>query len=210
MSDTDTHKHLFFFRHGETDWNKSHRLQGHTNIPLNENGLAQAETLAQTMKKHDIGHFLASDLDRAHHTAKVVAAHHNAEVVAHPALREVTFGDAEGMHKQDFRDKYQDIMSIMDDTDNPEHRHICVPNGETRQQAIDRVLNFLHTTLPDISTQKIGIATHGALMTNIYLDVIGEKYYFSNCEIMHLYYDAAHKTLLPTPHTRKPAKKRII
>lgn len=202
---THRHKHLFFFRHGETDWNKNSLFQGQTNIPLNATGMAQAEALAQTLKEHDIGHFLASDLDRAHHTAKLVATHHDADIVTHPALREVTFGEAEGMHKSDFREKYKDVMAIMDDITHPEHRHVCVPGGETRQQVIDRVLDYLHDILPTISAQKIGIATHGALMTNIYLDIVGEKYHFGNCEILHLYYDAENKQLLPSTQTQKTA-----
>lgn len=200
---SDTHKHIFFFRHGETDWNKTKRYQGQTNIPLNENGMAQANDLAHQLKEHEIGHFLASDLDRAHHTAKIVAEHHDADIVTHPSLREVTFGEGEGLHKSEFSSKYKDIMDIMDDLEHPEHRHVSVPGGETRQQVIDRVFDYLHDILPNISAQKIGIATHGALMTNVYLDVVGHKYHFGNCEILHLYYDAKNKLFLQSPETLK-------
>ena len=199
---SDTHKHIFFFRHGETDWNKTSRFQGQTDIPLNSNGIAQAEGLAQELKDHDIGHFFASDLGRAHNTAKIVAEHHDADIVTHPALREVTFGEGEGMHKSEFRVKYKHIMDVMDDLEHPEHRHISTPGGETRQEVIDRVHSYLHVELPKISAQKIGIATHGALMTNIYLDLFKRRYHFGNCEILHLYYDEKNKVFLQSPLTK--------
>ena len=61
---------LFVFRHGETDWNREGRLQGHTDTPLNATGLAQAEALAEQLRRHRLEAVVSSDLLRARTTAR--------------------------------------------------------------------------------------------------------------------------------------------
>jgi len=56
---------LFLFRHGETDWNREGRLQGHTDTPLNATGLAQAEALAEKLRPHELDAVVSSDLGSA-------------------------------------------------------------------------------------------------------------------------------------------------
>ena len=60
-------------RHGETAWNRDTRIQGHTDIELNEHGRWQAERLAQSLREEPIAAFYASDLLRARETAQAVA-----------------------------------------------------------------------------------------------------------------------------------------
>ncbi|MGA7262389.1 MAG: histidine phosphatase family protein, partial [Stellaceae bacterium] len=64
---------LFLFRHGETDWNREGRLQGHTDTPLNATGLAQAQALAESLRPHRLDVVVSSDLARAQTTARIVA-----------------------------------------------------------------------------------------------------------------------------------------
>jgi hypothetical protein len=64
---------LFLFRHGETDWNREGRLQGHTNTALNATGLAQATMLSETLRPHRLDAVVSSDLARARTTAQIVA-----------------------------------------------------------------------------------------------------------------------------------------
>ena len=60
-------------RHGETAWNRDTRIQGHTDIELNEHGRWQAERLAHTLREEPIAACYASDLSRAFDTAQAVA-----------------------------------------------------------------------------------------------------------------------------------------
>src|SRR5690606_21641226 len=64
---------LLLARHGETDWNREGRWQGHANVPLNERGREQARELAQRLAGVAIDVIYASDLARAHETALIVA-----------------------------------------------------------------------------------------------------------------------------------------
>jgi broad specificity phosphatase PhoE len=62
---------LLVFRHGETDWNLNKKFQGHTNIPLNQKGRVQAESLQKKLAAINLDACLCSDLDRAIETAKL-------------------------------------------------------------------------------------------------------------------------------------------
>ncbi len=89
--------HVWVVRHGQTEWNAQSRIQGHTDIGLNEQGRIQAEKLAQALRDEPINAVYASDLRRAFDTAHAVAAMRGLEVVADPALRERHFGVYEGL-----------------------------------------------------------------------------------------------------------------
>jgi probable phosphoglycerate mutase len=87
---------FWFLRHGETDWNARNLSQGRTNIPLNANGIAQAERAAAALKGSGIATIVASPLDRAHHTARIVAGALALPVALDADLAEVDFGEQEG------------------------------------------------------------------------------------------------------------------
>ena len=86
-------------RHGETDWNAERRLQGHTDIPLNTRGLAQAKQMAKTLKS---SHFqfdvlYTSDLQRAKQTIKAIEDLYAVAATSHSMLRERHLGVLQGL-----------------------------------------------------------------------------------------------------------------
>lgn len=83
-------------RHGETAWNRDTRIQGHTDIELNEHGRWQAAQLATALRDEPIHAVYASDLSRAFDTAQAVARLHGRAVQVHTGLRERCFGEFEG------------------------------------------------------------------------------------------------------------------
>lgn len=88
---------MLLIRHGETDWNRAHRVQGHVDIPLNAHGHAQARKLAAALAERDaIDHIYSSDLARAWATAQAVSQATGTAVTAEPALRERHFGRFQG------------------------------------------------------------------------------------------------------------------
>lgn len=84
-------------RHGETDWNAALRIQGHTDIALNERGRRQAGQLAQALADEGLQAVYSSDLQRAHATAHAVASRVGLAVQPEPGLRERHFGRFEGL-----------------------------------------------------------------------------------------------------------------
>lgn len=83
-------------RHGETAWNVETRIQGQLDIPLNDTGRWQAAQLACAVAHEPLAAVYASDLERAHATARALAQPRGLPVVADPALRERAFGSFEG------------------------------------------------------------------------------------------------------------------
>ena len=92
---------LLLARHGETDWNRELRIQGSSDIELNELGRKQAHALAQELEHVELDAIYASDLSRARATAEAVAASHGLEVrarfaAARALVRLVGRADARG------------------------------------------------------------------------------------------------------------------
>lgn len=88
---------ICLIRHGETEWNVQKRIQGHTDIPLNETGRAQALAMAFNAAHQRFQAIYSSDLERAFETAKALAAREDHEVRPLPQLRERHYGLFQGL-----------------------------------------------------------------------------------------------------------------
>jgi len=98
---------FWFLRHGETDWNAQGLSQGHTDIPLNAVGLAQAQRAARTLGGCGIATIVSSPLSRARVTAEIAAEALGLAVAAFDDdLREVNFGVQEGEPMGDWYDDW--------------------------------------------------------------------------------------------------------
>jgi broad specificity phosphatase PhoE len=104
---------LILIRHGETDWNRDRRIQGSTDIPLNDTGRDQARATAATLRgRLDLSlpvTVAASDLARARETAEIIAAELGvAQPRTYRGLRERSYGEAEGLEVEEFRRRWGD------------------------------------------------------------------------------------------------------
>lgn len=95
-------------RHGETDWNAQRRLQGATDVPLNDTGREQARDAGRRLADRADGAYLAaSDLSRARETAEIIGAELGlGEPATYSALRERSYGEAEGVGLDEFRRRF--------------------------------------------------------------------------------------------------------
>lgn len=92
---------LCIIRHGETDWNVAKRIQGQTDIPLNETGRAQALAMAFNAGHHHFQAIYSSDLQRAQESARAVAERIGLEVRTLPELRERHYGIFQGISAEE-------------------------------------------------------------------------------------------------------------
>lgn len=90
--------YIYLIRHGETDWNKQVLFQGHTDIPLNKKGEAQARRIGQVLKGKKVDAIVSSDLSRAYRTAELIRKEtgYRGRIIEYKALRERSYGTLEG------------------------------------------------------------------------------------------------------------------
>lgn len=160
---------LTLVRHGETAWNFGGRIQGSTDIPLNDTGRVQAQGIAQTLAAEYAGRevvIVSSDLSRAAETADIIAAALGTTVSRRlPGLQERSYGDAEGMDAPTFYDTY-----------GPWHA-ADVPGAEAwpvvRERALAAIAEVMAST-PD-GVDVIAVA-HGALIREVILFATDGKF----------------------------------
>jgi probable phosphoglycerate mutase len=99
---------ILLVRHGETDWNRAGRWQGHADPPLNDRGRVQARELAARLADTNLDAIYASDLARARETAETVGARKGVAVVVDPALREIDVGEWSGLTTAEIERRFPD------------------------------------------------------------------------------------------------------
>lgn len=95
---------FLLIRHGVTDWNIDHRLQGREDIPLNAEGTAQAESAGKALQNLPIKTIITSPLSRARKTGEIVASYTGSSVFSEPDLTERDFGNLSGKIPKDIFD----------------------------------------------------------------------------------------------------------
>ncbi|BCW80970.1 MULTISPECIES: histidine phosphatase family protein [unclassified Arthrobacter] len=138
-------------RHGQTDWNAERRLQGSTDIPLNDVGRGQARDAVGILAPYEWDAIVSSPLSRAAETADLIAEGLGLTVARRvPELTERSFGPAEGMQA------------------GPELEALRVPGGfkgaESEDEAADRGLAALEALAGEFRGQRLLVVTHGTLL----------------------------------------------
>ena len=108
MTAVDEPTRVFALRHGQTAWNVTQRIQGHTDEPLDETGRWQAVRLGQALVGEGIAAIYSSDLQRAHATALALASATGLAVNSDPLLRERAFGRFEGATFTEIEERWPD------------------------------------------------------------------------------------------------------
>lgn len=141
-------------RHGQTDWNIDFRLQGVTDIPLNETGIAQARDAAAVIDPVDWDLILTSPLSRARDTAQIVAEVNGlGEALVETLLLERSFGEAEGLGHEEWKAKYADTN--------------MVPGGESLSDLEARANQLLDKLASDHAGKRVLAVSHGALIRKL-------------------------------------------
>jgi broad specificity phosphatase PhoE len=146
---------LLLVRHGETDWNRERRFQGHADPPLNETGREQAQALAAELAGEGIELVYTSDLARAVETAEIVAARLGADVRSMRDLREIDVGEWQGLTWQEIEERYPDGARSW-------HEHGAGwETGETYEQLGERVVAALRRIASDHPEERVLVVGHG-------------------------------------------------
>jgi probable phosphoglycerate mutase len=187
---------LFVFRHGETDWNREGRLQGHTDTRPNATGLAQAEALALRLRTHRLDAVLSSELARALTTARIVAETLGVPLATDLGLRETNVGAAEGMIWADAKARFGKELTERWYSAND----AAFPGGETGLATLTRGLAALRRFAVAHPYRRIGVSTHGAMVRQLVkhsLPPASTPIRAPNTALFVLHYEPAADRLIP-------------
>jgi broad specificity phosphatase PhoE len=153
-------RQVVLWRHGRTAWNVAGRVQGQSDIPLDEVGHAQARDAAARLAALRPDRILSSDLQRARDTAAYLAAASGTEVEIDERFRELNFGAREGLTWSEAWDQMPEGMQAWVDGDETQ-----IPGSETHQQAGNRFAAGLHAALPSLPDDGVlVVVAHGAVL----------------------------------------------
>lgn len=158
---------FYIFRHGETDWNREQRFQGHLDIPLNAHGRAQAHELARALAKRGIDAVITSDLLRARETGEIVAQACGVDLTVTEALREAHLGDAQGMTREQIEAKFGEELLTRWRSATVGDADVKYPGGETGAQVVGRTFQSIERFARDGGASKVGVSTHGGVVRRI-------------------------------------------
>lgn len=155
-------------RHGRTDYNDRHLLQGQTEMPLNEKGILEAEHARDELKQdgYSIDRVISSPLRRAQKTAEIVSGFPKEKIEIDRRLIEIGFGPMEGSSASEIGEEMQVFFK-----DPP--RYIPPAGAESYQSLIGRMEDFLDSHVSEKSEDTVLVLSHGTAMHAMYLVLTG-------------------------------------
>lgn len=156
---------IILVRHGETEWNRLHRFQGRSDIPLNIKGYKQALSLAEALKEDEITAIYTSPLGRALETARHIGTFHPAT----PLMKELGFiemdlGDFEGMLAHRWAAEQREFREFWEK--NP--GTLAMPGGESLTDVQERAVRTLERICkPYVSGNTLLICSHNFVIGSL-------------------------------------------
>ena len=148
-----TNTHIGLFRHGQTDWNINFLLQGITDVPMNETGIAQVIQAREALLMQEWDVLLTSPLGRARHSAQLVAEVLGLELRIEELLVERSFGEAEGLSYDQWREKFETMEEI--------------PGVEPKHLVESRAVSLMEKIRIEHSGKRVLAVSHGAFIRSV-------------------------------------------
>lgn len=162
---------ILLLRHGETDWNAEHRMQGRSDIPLNERGRKQASFAAAFLADRTIDAVYASPLSRAAETAEIAKGKRNLPVIPEKGILEIDLGKWDGCTPEDMDEKFPgryDIWRQSPDRAIPE-------GGETFRQVQERAVGAIERIAGENRGRTVLLVSHMGCITSALIRFSGKS-----------------------------------
>ena len=162
---------LLLVRHGETDWNRQGRFQGQIDIPLNDNGRAQAAAAGDFLKAVQFNRAYTSSMARPRQTAEGILKHHpGVPLTSVPHLVEIGHGAWEGCLEEEIAAGWPELLAAWKVA--PET--VQMPEGETIHQVWDRSLQGWNTIAASLDPEEtVLVVAHDAVNKTILCALLG-------------------------------------
>lgn len=152
-----THMKLLLTRHGQTDWNVQGRIQGQSDIELNQTGIEQAKATGEKLKEQNIDIIISSPLKRATKTAQLIAGTRDIPIIYDKRIVERCFGEFEGKTREEF-----DFEEIWNYKLNKQYEQ-----AESVGEIFDRVYQFLDALKEEYQDKTVLLVTHGGIIVPV-------------------------------------------
>ncbi|MFC1897410.1 histidine phosphatase family protein [Chloroflexota bacterium] len=160
---------LFLVRHGITEFNSARRFAGYSDVELSAAGYIQVERLRDRLVDDKIDAVYSSDLRRALVTAEVISSEHKVDIVTCPELREVNYGDVEGLTFEEISRLYPEVAELIANFS----LRLEFPGGESLEKFIERTSRFLDKLKRHEPSQTILIVSHGGPLRVLVFCLLG-------------------------------------
>lgn len=153
---------IYFIRHGETDWNKNGKLQGRSNIPLNENGRLVARLTRDALKDVKFDVAFTSPLVRAKETAEILLEGRDIEILEEQRIIEIDFGKYEATAKSEADENIQNFFK-------EPGKYRAEGGAESLEMLIERGRDFLQELFCNemYKESTVLVSTHGAALNGM-------------------------------------------
>jgi broad specificity phosphatase PhoE len=169
---------IYAFRHGQTDWNKEGRIQGHLDVPLNETGRSEGLRLARALLRLPVRLVLSSDLSRAFDTATLLLGeaarngwHPEVPILKDPRLREVNLGSLQGLTHSEIHAKFGANLSRKIGSKILSDEELRDLGSETTEDLLERLMASIDEAATHPGTfgagSAIGLSTHGGVLRRL-------------------------------------------
>jgi alpha-ribazole phosphatase len=161
---------VYLVRHGQVYGYENFPVCGHTDVDLTEVGIIQSEHLADKLRLTDIKAIYSSDLKRSVIGARIIARHHDVPLHVMPELREMHFGDWEGLSLSEVRQRFPEEL----DKRKADVLNYRIPgNGESIAELSERITACFRKILEQQAGSDFLIVGHGAVNRIILCDALG-------------------------------------
>ncbi len=160
---------LILIRHGETDWNRELRFQGHIDVPLNDTGFEQARRVAEHLAGEAVDQLVSSDLLRTRQTAQPSSLQLGLEPLHDAGLREQAFGVVDGMRADAIQKQFPQEWARFAGFD----ADYAFAGGETTRAFHTRVIAALQRLTRARGGQRLVVVTHGGVLDMVYRSAMG-------------------------------------
>jgi len=209
---------LYIIRHGETDWNVAGRLQGRSDIPLNDEGRRLAQVTAEALSDVDFTCVYASPLCRAYETATIIRGARDIPIITDERIQEISFGIYEGYHclksnydipDVNFSKFFEQPEAYQPPQDAESIAQLCARTGDFMRELVSKEQDYHRD-------DAILIATHGAALRGLlsYVRGIDESHFWDggvhrNCAVTTIDVTDGRLTLLEEGRTYYNERRRV-
>ena len=160
---------IYLVRHGQTQWNREEIFRGTTDVPLNESGLKEADLAAEALREEPIKAVYASPLARAKQTAEAIARIHRTEVRVIDDLRDICFGEWQGVSHKEVRERYADLYRRWLE----EPQTVTFPDGESLAALASRAVPAVRRVVLDHAEDTIAMVSHRVVNRVLICGLVG-------------------------------------